>query len=288
MRPEFAFEIENIFKSFESEIDILRQCPPSKHTDIPSRAIVISAYAKAYDFVRYMCQMTDLKPSFFQLPMLRGICEDLIAISYLITQSKAKQNYLIVTKRHEELKLSTKAQAGFFSKYNKGQIVAPPLNHGDIQIILDEYRRAGHDFENAKLPKVYTMAKRVGLKDLYSFIYHSTSKAVHFDIFTLLSMGWGKLDKKERTIEANYSHEHDYKHYYSFGVFYSTYLFIYETIKFEPFLDLPPKIKKQLSTLEEVYKQIDWPELVTFSQLNIKPPNTLTKAIFRVIKNEIP
>jgi hypothetical protein len=285
-RPEFVVETERIYKSFQNEINVLRQCDLSKKTDIKLREIAIAAYVKAYDFVLYICRLNDFKDSFFQLPMLRGICEDLIAITYLINQKEGHKNYLIASKNFDELKRSTKAQEAFLNKYNPGQIVPPVLNDGKKELVLEQYIKAGNLLEEAKFPNVNQMAHHTNLEDLYSFIYHATSKVVHFDIFTLMSTGWGDSDKVSGTIEPNFSYQHDYHHYYKFTLFYSSYLFLQQTDNFSKYLVLPAEIIEKLKELVNGYNQIDWPELVTFRQMNLVPPSNLMRTIFRNLNTE--
>lgn len=285
-RPEFVIETERIYRSFQNEMNVIRQCDLSKKTDIKLREIAIAAYVKAYDFVLYICRLNDFKDSFFQLPMLRGICEDLIAITYLINQKEAHKNYLIASKNFDELKRATKAQEAFFNKYNPGQIIPPILNDGQKDLVLKQYIEAGNFLEEANFPNVYQMANLSNLGDLYSFIYHATSKVVHFDIFTLMSTGWGNIDKKRGTIEPNFSYQHDYHHYYKFALFYASYLFIQQTENFGKYLVLPAEITENLKQLVNGYSQIDWPELVTFRQMNVVPPSNLMRTIFRNLNSE--
>lgn len=284
IRPEFIIYTEEIYKSFELEIEKLRQCPPSKNTDVNLRGIIVSAYIKAYDFIRYICLLNDHKTAFFQIPMLRGICEDLISISYLLNQSCEKQNYLLLKNQIERLNKSTKAQKDFFIKNNKGQIV-PPIVFEDIDKCLDAYKSAGTKLEKNNFPNVFKMAEQTGMMDLYKFIYHATSKSVHFDEFTLLSMGWGPIDREKGTIEANFSYKHDYAHYYTFVLFYSSYLFIHQTKKFKEFLGLSKLIESRMLGLEEAYKEINWPTLITFNQMNMKSPNFVFRKMFRKIQS---
>lgn len=283
-RPKFVIETERIYKSFESEINTIRQCTPSKRTDIQLRDIVVSAYVKAYDFVLYICKLDDFKDAFFQMPMLRGICEDLITITYLLKQNEGQQNYLIVSKRFEELKKSTEAQTTFLNKYNKGQMLPPILNQEEVEWVIQQYKNAGHLLEKTKFPNVFERAEDVGLEDLYKFIYHATSKSVHFDIFTLLSMGWGNIDTNNETIEPNFSYQHDHRHYYTFTLFYSSYLFLQQTNNFNHFLELPQRISEVLVEITNGYEKIDWPQLVTFNQMNIKPPSDLIRLTYRVMQ----
>lgn len=285
IKPIFIAETERIYKSFENEISILRHTEPSKKTDIKLKEIVVSSYVKTYDYILYLCNLADYTHSFFQLPLLRSICEDLITISYILQETTPKQNYIIVKKRYEELNKSTSAQKDFFSKYNIGQIVPNVFNENtEISEIIKVHIDAGWEMEEANLPKVHRMAEKINLKYLYDFVYHGTSKAVHFDIFTLLSMGWGEIDENNQTIKPKFSYQNDYKHYFSFALFYSSYIFLRQTENYKDILELPDSIGKILYELEENYKKIDWPLLITFEQLNIKPPPETIRVINRIVK----
>ncbi|NSL85980.1 hypothetical protein ECE50_004000 [Chitinophaga sp. Mgbs1] len=280
-RPNFVKETEKIYKEFESQINMIRQGTPMKPADINLSELIKSAYVKTYDFMMYLCQLRDLKHAFFQLPMLRGICEDLITLSYIKNQSIEIQNYILAKKRFDEMKKSSKAQKDFFDKYNPKQIIPPLINNTSFENILSVYRNSGLVLQEATLPKVFEMAKLTGLADLYQFLYHATSKAVHFDIFTLLSTGWGEIDRENETLMPNFSYQHDYKHYFTFTFFYCSYLFIKQTKAFSPTLQLANVVNEVVDALENIYKDLDWPELITFHHLNIEPPPQEIRTTYR-------
>lgn len=285
-RPKFIVETERIYKSFETEIDILRKTKPRKKTDMFLLETIVAAYVKSYDFVLHICSLKDQSTSFFQLPMLRGVCEDLITLVYILKLEKPKQNYILTLKRHNEIFRATKAQKDFFGRYNKGQIVLPILNEGRENEIIDILKKEGHKFSDAKLPKVKAMANEIGKSDLYDFLYHATSKAVHFDILTLLSMGWGKINEDKGEIEPIFTYKNLYRHYYTFCLFYSSFLFIQQTKEFCDVLQLH-NILEKLQEIEDGYKNIDWPEILTFGQMNIKEPSSWERITYRLFKTEI-
>lgn len=285
-RPQFIIETERIYKSFEVEIDQLRRTGPRKKTDMVLLESVVAAYVKSYDFVRHICSLEDQSTSFFQLPMLRGICEDLITLAYILKLEKPKQNYILTIQRHKEIFKATKVQNDFLGRYNKGQITLPILNEGRENEIIEILKKEGHEFSDAKLPNVKTMANEIGMGDLYDFLYHATSKAVHFDIMTLLSMGWGEINKDNGEIKPIFTYKNFYRHYYTFSLFYSSFLFIQQTKEFNDVLPLQ-NILDKLQEIENGYKNIDWPEILTFQQMNINPPSEFERITYRFIKTEI-
>lgn len=285
-RPAFVISTERVYLSFKDEIDILRNTAPSAKTNIPIRDITVSAYVKCYDFVVHLCSIPDVKSSFFYLPALRSICEDLISITYILNKDEESRNYLVAMKRHRELRRTTTAQEIFFTKFNPHQIIPPVCSFENENALEKAYTDAGHKMKECEFPNVKQMANEVGLGELYDYIYHATSKSVHFDINTLLSMGWGPIDEKDETIIANYSHQHDHRYYYTFTLFYASFLFLRQTERFKNFLCLPSTVSDNLKEVENGYRNIDWPEAVTFNHLNIPQPNIAERALYRILKSE--
>lgn len=75
--------------------------------------------------------------------------------------------------------------------------------------------------KNRLFPCVEHMAIDPGLKPLYDFLYHATSRMVHFSPNVLLRMGW--YDKDGPIVFSSHSF---YKYYESFNKFYAPYLLV--------------------------------------------------------------
>ena len=284
-KPDFVINTEKIYKSFSEEIDNLRKVGVLESKKPRVDEIVISAYVKCYDFMIYLCNLHRAEDAFFQIPFLRGICEDLISISYLLQLSEQERNSIILCKQIREFSGALKSQEEYFKKYNPVQPIVRKEAVADLSKYIEAYKEEGINITESYLPSVQKMSKKVGLEDLYSFLYHATSKTVHFDIVTLISMGLGEIDKENDTISPVYSFENNYHHYYKFVFFYTSVLFINQTRRFSDFVDKEMKIKELLRPLYEGYELIDWPTIITFEQMNLPRPKKTSYIARRTVRS---
>ena len=290
-KPEFVVSTEKIYKSFESEIEKLRSVGTLINMEPGLEEIAISAYVKCYDFMIYICNLDKAENAFFQLPFLRGMCEDLISVSYLLTLSENEIKSIVLSKQIREFRSSLESQEKFFKKNNPIQPIVPKQVVPDLSKCIEFYKNRGLKITERYLPSVQKMSKKVGLEDLYNFLYFATSKTVHFDIVTLLSMGWGEMDKEKGTISPVFSYQNNYHHYYKFVFFYTSKIFIEQTTKFRSIVDKNGNTISKLESLIQGYKLIDWPTIITFEQMNLPRPqhsaNILLRAMINIRKEEM-
>jgi len=284
-KPEFVVNTEDVYKSFESEINKLRDVGALKNMEPRLEEIAISAYVKCYDFMIYICNLEKAEYAFFQLPFLRGMCEDLISISYLLTLNDHEIKSIILSKQVREFRSALGSQEKYFRKNNPVQPVVPKELIPDLSKYIDFYKEKGLKITKRYLPSVQKMSKKVGLEDFYNFLYFATSKTVHFDIVTLMSMGWGKMDKEKGTINPIFSYENNFHQYYKFVFFYTSRIFIEQTTKFKKIIDKNDVIILKLGSLIQSYKLIDWPTIITFEQMNIDRPKSNNNLLYRFMVN---
>ena len=120
---------------------------------------------------------------------------------------------------------------------------------------------------NQRQPTVSELAKNVGLKSTYEFIYFAASNFVHFNPQALLRTGWGP-DKGPFT----FSIRNMDGYYQSFGSFYGAVLFIGFQASFSEkyFNDsIDPEVDQLVELIGQVHR---WPEIITFEEMNQKPP----------------
>jgi len=280
-KTQFIIKTEEIYNSFKDEIETIRHVGKIDVGPPNLKMVAVCAYAKCYDFVIYILSLDKLQNAFFQLPMLRGLCEDLISISYLLDLSPEESNLILMSEQLRKERDMIESQKEYFKKYNPGQIVVSK----EIYPTIPEYKTlVGMDKEGERyLPKPIRMSKKVGLKDLYDFLYNATSKTVHFDVGTLLGMGWGNYDKTENKIDINFSFKHNYHQYYDFVLFYSSLIFHKQTLRFKKAISSCDGILNKLTPLINDYEKIDWPTFISFSQLNIKQPSVFQRLTYRVM-----
>lgn len=128
--------------------------------------------------------------------------------------------YLITT--------SIQSQNQFFKKERPFQ---PIVHVPDVDKVVDTHTKTlnglwqslGHR-KDKTFPSVEQMAIDSKLKLLYDFVYHATSRAVHFSPNVLLRTGWYKTPEGNPIIEFSVN---NFSQYYSyFNSHYGTILFI--------------------------------------------------------------
>ena len=283
-KPEFIEYTKDIYEKIKPEIDKLRVFEDVKKDSISCKEVVSSAFIKCYDFMNYLCGINNYEHAFFQIPFLRSIVEDFISLSYLLEQDEVDFQSFIVTKRFVEINKTLKAQNNFFSEYNPNQIILPKDSMADVEDYLNYYNENGKALTKKALPRVWDMAEKTGLEDIYRFLFHATSKAVHFDVTTLLSMGWGKINEEKDSMDVVFSYKNNYHQYFKFVFFYTSYIFIHQANRFREYLNLSDELFDTLQPLISGYNKIDWPEIITFEQLNKKAPTSHQRKLYRAMK----
>lgn len=253
--------------------------------DGPFRCIVRAAMTKAFEFATY----TERKhhEPFFLTATLRGICEDLIVLSFL--EPLQDRDDIVLAMISEDVSKALHSQHAFFMKNRSWQpVVSPPSVFQPSAIkSLKDFAKA-HGWPKNKLPRVYDMANACNLSALYEFMYSATSKWVHCSPHVLLRMGWsGPGEKRRVSYETrwSFSTKHFDRYYLDFNRVYSKLLLILLLRRFRSELDKPNKVEQLLIEIEKHTSDLlRWPELVTFEELNLSAPGVLQRILMRVAK----
>lgn len=276
-----------VYRLFKNEIDQLRMFSV-KRGELEFEHLVRSAYTKCYDFIVYCCSTKEIESAFFRLPGLRSICEDLITINYLTNLDVKERDEIIILLSSQELFESIIVQENFFQKYNPAQILVPSdlIPAVEREKINNKHKKTKEpNSQYISLPSVFKMAKDYGFEDLYKYLYHASSKAVHFSVDTLLKMGWGNIDKDTDVIEGKSSYKNYHLYYHDFSIFYASYIFLKQTHVFKSIIPISTELIDGVNVLMKKNENIDWPELTTFDQLNIKEPSRIIRLLARSAYN---
>ncbi|WP_372661450.1 hypothetical protein, partial [Hydrogenophaga sp.] len=104
---------------------------------------------------------------------------------------------------------------------------------------------------------------------LYEFLYHATSRLVHYSPNTLLRMAW--FDPKVHVSKCDPAALD--KYYQQFVIFYSAHLLSTFVARFSSKINLGESLTKAIDkNLEKANSNPRWPELVTFEELNAENP----------------
>jgi hypothetical protein len=288
--------------SNKSTIDILRELEADLDTlsrgYLKQESIYItvlrSALVKIFEFNVYLWQDEHEKNSFFSTATLRGICEDIITLNFISTLSDEHKEKIIGNLYKLDLLTTSKKQADFFKKNKPYQPLfetfedSSKLNSEISQIVVDIKNIANQyshwdPTEHKPLPSVRQMSKLCNLEELYDYLYAATSRWVHFNTNVLIRMGWGDTNNDPELAYKASTKNFD-RYYLDFSRFYAVYLFI----KFyDVFHNDLPFTKDAIFLIDElrifITKTIRWPELITFEEMNIKPPSRIMYALLHAI-----
>jgi hypothetical protein len=247
------------------------------------QVLVTAAITKAAEFARHVHEPAAASAPFFLTPTLRGICEDLIALSFAKSiPEPSRSRWLLALSMHGTSR-SVAAQAAFFRAERPFQ---PVLAHRAIA----EIEQSSHDQLVAMkkqqgwagkglIPSVSAMARHVGLAQLYSYLYHATSEWVHFSPRLLMRMGWQPTDANPETFHFSTQHFSDY--YLDFNQIYSAHLLTLQVRGFHDTIGIDVE-RMELTRLEAALSnELIWPELVTFREMNVEPPALIIRAVMK-------
>ena len=272
------------YQSLENEIREVAIAVPISTARL--QIIAVASLAKNFEFNFYVTSQASNLSSFFLQPTLRGLCEDVIALKYLIERIDSTDvEVLINTWMSQQTSEGVEKQASFFQKNRPYQPILSKNrseSSGLLSLKLNSLKQK-YGWRKDK-PSVNQMAKACGLDEIYDYLYAATSRTVHFSPSVLFRMGWGP-DQPDQTYTFSTSHFSGY--YDSFNVFYASYLFVLlcDTIKphcqfSNDFHGVIEKIKKELN------EWLRWPEMVTFEEMNVPRPNILPYALSVLMSKE--
>lgn len=225
--------------------------------------------------------------AFFLLSNLRGVCEDLIYLTYLcrMEEEKAEEWIRLLVRKNALEGLAI--QRRFFDANNPFQLVlGGHSSKADerVSTCREDVRQFWKSVGNRKgnRPTVRAMAKSVGLTSTYDFIYFAASNFVHFNPQVLLRTGWGVKGEP-----VTFSIRHMHRYYQSFCGFYGAVLFIGFEASFGSSY-LKTSLDAEMSRLIDLIGRVQrWPEIITFEEMNETPPNfVLGYAIGRAMRED--
>lgn len=252
-----------------------------KH-DGPFRCIVRAAIVKAFEFTVYS-QGKRPEP-FFLTATLRGLCEDLIVLTFLAPL--ADRDDIVVAINDDNLSESLERQDAFFQANRSWQPVVRNAP-GKRQSAVDKLKNIAriHGWNRNRLPTVRDMAQSCGLAPIYEFMYSATSKWVHCSPHVLLRMGWSKSESKDEVsheTQWSFSASHFDRYYDEFNRIYSTFLLLLIVKSFLSEFDQPGEVEELVRLLDDESRDVlRWPELVTYEELNLDAPGVLQRILMR-------
>jgi hypothetical protein len=143
--------------------------------------VLRAAVAKSFEFTSFVHREPSLAHGFFTVSTLRGLCEDLIGLSFLMPLGAPERNEAVSLLIAKNVADGIAAQSAFFKSIRPWQpVLQPPAKTStDTDRLRALAKKLGWTGKQP-WPTVRFMAKTSSLVPLYSYIYAITSKWVHF------------------------------------------------------------------------------------------------------------
>ena len=246
--------------------------------------VLRASVAKSFEFAELVHRDPPLDQGFFITSTLRGICEDLIVLSFVAPLSPAERNEAVSLLMVKNVADGIAAQSIFFKSIRPWQPVLqpPPETSTDTETRLHTLARTLGWTGKQPWPSVWFMAKERSLAPLYSYIYAATSKWVHFSPQILLRMGWGGAsDDVSDDTEWSFTTTNFARYYSEFNQVYALMLLLH--LVRGPAACIVPS--DALSTISALKSHLDsslrWPEDVTFEEMNLNSPGSFQRIALR-------
>lgn len=213
-------DVEALQKSVQSVLDSMRSyvetasdlawTPSDGFLPVVRRAIL----RRQFDSLNVISHLVAEKKGYASAPLLRPACEELIWIKYLDGIGPQAAEELVGCVANRELLDSLRAQDEY-----AGRTVSKDLGllrHIENASVRDAAvcahlrtlgTKLGWPDQNGQLPSMSWLAKKTGQQKTYKFLYHATSRFVHFSAAELLRRAWSTTGGK---VSVRSIHFHDY------------------------------------------------------------------------------
>ncbi len=156
---------------------------------------------RQYESLSSVVGMSSSERGYSAVSLLRPACEELIWIKYLKHVGLKDANELLRLMAVTEIGRTLEAQLEFAGREMVKSLGFTPtfLSEQSASVLEAEKRlKALHERLNwrskkkGQIPSVFFLAKATNNLELYKFLYHATSKFVHFSVHELMRRVWGK------------------------------------------------------------------------------------------------
>jgi len=283
-----ADEIRALLKGVRPEVIEKATCRPTREGMF--KAVLKASFVRIHEYVEFVhTNMSDTGPgSFFGSAPLRQCCEDLIALKYLAMLKRRDRDNVIQALMVISTGKASEKQGEFFKRNHPYQPVLTstfePAAIDKAKNLLNEVgTRTAHWRTQNKLPPIEQMALKVGLSELYEYLYAATSEIVHFNVRIALRSGWGSGKNEFTFSPSNFA-----VFYGQFSRVYAAYIWFSFCRTFRSALRLSPDFMHTVDAVELAIESIiRWPELVTFEEMNVPlNDNIILRALLTVKQNE--
>ena len=194
---EVARHAKALMTEFDSDfVDEMRVVPwvPEKgYFELIVRAAVI----RQHEGFGAIADLVLMERGDAAVALLRPACEELIVLRYLMTIDRKDAEALLVLLAQRDIDKALAAQheySGADAMRELGLTRLYESRHAKRSYLKNDLRELTKKLGWPKGDRlnVWFMAKKTGEEKLYNFLYHATSRAVHFSVGELMRRCWGK------------------------------------------------------------------------------------------------
>lgn len=206
--------------------------------------ICSSIIKRQYECMSITVDLVEKSQGYAAVGLLRPSCEEMMWAKYLASLSWEDANALVELMGRLEINDSLKAQDDYFGRratqklglenHFAGFQAATKDNIKNLKQLGEKLRWDKRTIDNGKLPSIAFIAKTIGEQRLYNFLYHASSRYVHFSPIELLRRAWGK------TGAVTVSSSHFSAYWGEFVLHWGTKLLIQTFLEIQPLIKLPP------------------------------------------------
>ncbi len=287
-------ELNKRLKSLKSGMESVRQVSLGEDFDFYS-CVLAAALSKLYDYCVWALKTRGKRGEHhWASAVLRGSTEEIILLSALREMSTEDRNRMIRLRVDYELCNDSAIQTRFFAVQERLQSVLPPMPDAEQRMGAAQqgmesiWKTYGLDGGRNALGNMRNLARTTGLGEFYDYFYALTSRMVHFSPRILMRQGWGHHE--DGVLHAEF-HASNFRRYYTAYVRVYSCLLLREFInRFAGDLALPAEFGHTADQLHKAIQEQRYPELVTYEEMNLAPPNLLVRALETVLRshNEAP
>lgn len=157
---------------------------------------------RQYESLGTIVETSGVEKAYSTVSLLRPACEELIWIKYLKHIGRPDANELLRLMAVTEIGTTITAQLeyvgpqimqslGFSPTFLREQGASALEGRARLQV-LGKRLGWGPRAKKAEIPSVFFLAKVTSNLELYKFLYHATSKFVHFSVHELMRRVWGR------------------------------------------------------------------------------------------------
>jgi Family of unknown function (DUF5677) len=178
------------------------------YLEIVMRAIL----RRQFECLTVAVRLVEDKVGFAAVPLLRPACEELIWARYLNQLRLEDARELIDCLIGSGLSRDLEAQAGEVGDKAMAELGLAAVLDGfrarkpSLQLQLRDLGQRlawpERTVKKAEIPSTSFVARASGSQDLYRFIYHATSRYVHFSPVELARRGWGNAERLQISSET--------------------------------------------------------------------------------------